>query len=144
MGGGGGGRSSKGLLGIVGNGGRADAGIGGGGKEDWDSLGAGGRLGRLPGWLGGCTEGEEPDGRFPGRAGGPLGELCWDERPDGGTGGGPALPGEGRPVTGSGGLFPAGLLGAGNLPVVGGIGPLTVLTDQKTKNMKTSFEYSTF
>ncbi len=127
MGGGGGGKSSVGLLGIVGNGVRLLAGIGCGGKEDWDSLGGGGRLGRLPGWLGSGTEGEELDGRPPGRGGRPLGELCWGERDGDGTGGGPALPGEGRPADGSGGLIPAGLLGAGNLPAVGGIGGLTAL-----------------
>lgn len=51
-------------------------------------------------------------------------------------GGGPALPGEGRPGPGTGGLLPAGLLGAGNLPAgllgagnlppEGGIGALTL------------------
>lgn len=116
-----------GLLGIVGNGGRPLAGIGCGGKEDWDSLRGGGRLGRLPGWLGSGTEDEELDGRPPGRGGRPLGELCWGERDEDGTGGGPALPGDGRAAVGSGGLLPAGLLGAGNLPVEGGIGGLTAL-----------------
>ncbi len=80
----------------------------------------------VPGWLGSGTEGEELDGRPPGRGGRPLGELCWGERDGDGTGGGPALPGEGRPADGSGGLIPAGLL-VGNLPVEGGIGGLTAL-----------------
>lgn len=128
--GGGGGKSSEDLPGIVGNGGRPLAGIGGWGKEA--SLGAGGRLGRLPGWLGGCVEGGRPP---PGRGGGPPGKPCCGGRAEGGTGGALVLPGEGRPEVGTGGLLPPELPGDGNLPPVGGIGGLTVYSTKKTRQV---------